>query len=609
MNNKIKVLVVEDELLIAKSTAKKLQHLGYEVTNIVSSGAAAIQSIQDTRPDLILMDIAIKGDMDGIEVANIIKSKEDIPIIYLTAYADDITLERASETGCYGYIVKPFKERELHATIKIILNKHQEQSIIRTSLQETLHQYSANYNDIYRDSLTNLPSQLFLRDLFEYLLATPNNNNNDCDSESQIERSPSEKQLLAVFYIHLDRFQKINDSLKPEDRDVLVKNIAKRLTSCVESLDCEGATISLQHHEFLVMLTGFKQRQMASNYGQKILNKLNQSITIEEQEIFISVSVGISFYPYDSLTVEELLQQAKTAMIYAQQQGGNRYHWYTLALNIRSSKASAELALETKLHYALERNEFKLYYQPKVNLLTGKVVGAEALLRWNHPEMGIIAPEKFVPLAEESGLIQPIGEWVLNCACQQTKYWHDAGFKELKIAVNLSGSQFKQSDLFHKITQILFSSAIDPQYLELELTEKILVDNINANVRRLNLLKKLGIQIALDDFGTGYSSLGYLQQFPFDILKIDRCFVRNIDSSSTNAVIAQTIIQMAHRLGLKVVAEGVETIDELNFLKQHQCDEIQGFILSRPLSSREFSNLISSTKIFSFDRLKAPSTN
>ena len=296
--------------------------------------------------------------------------------------------------------------------------------------------------------------------------------------------------------------------------------------------------------------------------------------------------------PFDSTDIEELLQQSEKAIEYAKAQGGNRCQTFTFAFNVRSHKVSDDLRLESELHHALERNELEIHYQPKVELITNSIVGAEALIRWNHPKRGRIAPDKFIPLAEESGLIRSIGEWTLDSACKQMQAWHDEGLNQLKISVNLSGVQFKQADLFHNITQILFNSSLEAQYLELELTENILVENIQTNVQKLNLLKKLGIQIALDDFGTGYASLGYLQQFPFDILKIDSCFVRNINENRVNAVIAKNTISMAHQLGLQVVAEGVETEAELNFLKHAQCDLVQGFWLSRPLEAKEFQKLV-----------------
>ncbi|MBE9047583.1 EAL domain-containing protein [Pleurocapsales cyanobacterium LEGE 10410] len=603
--NRTNILIVEDELLIAKNTAKKLEKLGYAVCKIVSSGEAAIQYVNQKQPDLILMDIAIKGDIDGIETASRIKSTVDIPIIFLTAYANDETLDRASEVGCYGYLIKPFRDRELQATIKMALSRYREDSVVKEALQSTLHEYSAGYDDIYKDNLTNLPNKLFLRDLFDYLLslstgsnAASSNTNSVIGSEPTQDLQQSESKLIAVFNISLDRFKRASSFLNKEQQDTLVKEIARRLTDCVTGFQVPGSTVYLESDNFVILLTPEKQA-IANQYGQSILSNLQKSFIIDEQEIYLSPSIGISFYPSDGTSIEQLLQQSQKAIEYAQSQGGNRCQKFTFAFNIKPYKASDDLRLESGLHHALEREEFELYYQPKVDLQTNSIVGAEALVRWNHPEMGRIEPDKFIPLAEESGLIGSIGEWVLDCACRQTKAWHDIGLDGLKISVNLSGTQFRQSDLFHKMTRILFNSSLEAQYLELEMTETILVENIKANVQRLNLLKKLGVQIALDDFGTGYSSLGYLQQFPFDILKIDSCFIRNVDRNQVNAVITKNTISMAHELGLQVVAEGVETAGELNFLKDAQCDVIQGFIFSRPLEVKEFQKLMmSEAKLF-----------
>ncbi|WP_019506960.1 EAL domain-containing protein [Pleurocapsa sp. PCC 7319] len=584
--DKINILIVEDELIIARNTAKKLQRLGYTISKIVSSGQAAIDFVKTTKPDLILMDIAIKGNIDGIETASRIKSIADIPVIFLTAYANEQTLERASQVGCYGYLIKPFRDQELHANIKMILSKHQEQSSIQQSLQDTVNEYSSQFDDIYKNNLTNLPNKLFLRDLFDYLVSSINSKNSSVEDNSE----KPELKLIAVLNISLDRFQKVSAFLTKEQQDSLVKEIAKRITDYVNDLEFQGITVYLKEDHFVVMIPLDKQLT-ASNYGQEILNRLREPFLINNREIFLSTNIGISFYPSDGKDIEELLQQGEKAIEYARSQGGNRSQLFTYAFNIKPSRAAESLTMEAELHHALEREEFELYYQPKVNLKTNKIVGAEALIRWNHPVMGRIGAGKFIPLAEESGLIRPIGEWILDRACKQTKAWHNLGLNFLNIGINLSGSQFRQSDLFHQITQALFNSSLEPQYLELELTEKVLVENIKTNIQRMNLLKKLEVKIVLDDFGTGYSSLGYLQQFPFDILKIDSCFIHNIDKDPVNAVITKTIITMAHELGLKVVAEGVESEAELNFLKNSNCDEIQGYIFSRPLNAREFQKL------------------
>ncbi len=588
--NKIGILIVEDELIIAKNTAKKLTKLGYTVDKIVSSGEAALEYVNHNQPDLILMDVAIKGAMDGIETAMKIKEEiADIPIIFLTAYANDKTVDRASKTGCYGYLIKPFRETELQATIKMSLSKHQEQSIIRKSLQDAINQYSSHFDDVYLNDLTNLPNKLFLRDSFDYLKSTLSDSDEiSVDNHDSLE---IETRLIALFNINLDRFYKVNNCLNQQQKNIFVQEIARRLSQYVSDCYFPGITIYLKEDSFLVMIPLDKQIR-ATRYGQDILNSINQAFYIDDHEIFISASIGISFYPSDNQSLEELLEQGEKATKYAQKQGGNRCQLFTFAFNIKNSQATENLAMEADLHHALDRGELELHYQPKIDLNTNFVVGAEALLRWNHSTLGRITAERFISLAEESGLIKPIGEWVLEQACKQTKAWHDEGLDFLKIGINLSGFQFKQSDLFHTITQVLFKTSLDPQCLELELTEKILVENIKTNIQRLNLIKKLGIKIALDDFGTGYASLGYLQQFPFDLLKIDSCFIHNIDKNEVNAVITENIIRMAHQLGLKVVAEGVETEAELQCLKKYKCDQAQGFCCGLPLGAKKFKNLV-----------------
>ncbi len=597
----INILIVEDELLIAENLAIQLKKLKYNVIDIVSSGKAAIEKVELHEPDLILMDIAIKGKLDGIETAAIIQENHQIAIIFLTAYADDKTLERASLTGCYGYILKPFKDRELHATIKMALKKHQQQLVVEKSLDEVtdlLREYQIEKSHIYEDSLTKLPTRLMLRELFGYLsselenLASPDNIQGS---------SSSSKKLMSVIFIKLDRFERILASLGNEKSDVLIKGLTQRLTEHITSYSHEGVLIRLEYDEFCILLSGLEQRQIASDFVKLAMDKLRQPLTTSGENsgenIFLTASMGISFYPFDNIEIDHLLGQAKQAMVYAQEQGGNKYKLYTSAFRIITSSNSNDLSLEAALHQAVGQNKLELYYQPKVNLITGKIHSAEALIRWDHPQLGLISPHKILPLAEACGLMDKIGDWVLETACKQTQIWHQVGFN-LRIAVNLSGHQFKQSNLFHKLTQLLFEFNLDAKSLELELTEQILVENVQSNIQKLNLIKKLGIKITLDDFGTGYSSLGYLHQFPFDILKIDRCFITNINQNPKNAVITKSVIEMAHQLGLKVVGEGVETQAELDFLVKHQCDEIQGYFFARPLPIRDFEKLLMMDKCF-----------
>ncbi|MDJ0650735.1 MAG: EAL domain-containing protein [Xenococcaceae cyanobacterium MO_188.B19] len=576
--NQVNIVIVEDEIIIAKNIARKLKNLNYNVCKIFASGQPLIDYITIQKPDIILMDIAIRGEMDGIETASKIKDIADIPVIFLTAYATPEVVERASETSCYGYIVKPFKDEELYATLKIALKKHQENSIVKKSLQDTIKEYSSQIENLYINNQTNLPNRLFLRDSFDYLVASING-----------------EQLVAVLNISIDRFKKISDFLSKEQQDSLITEVAKRLQNYVENCGSQGITIYMKEDHFIIMIA-LDRKIQADNYAKEISNLLGQAIYLENQEIFLSTSIGIAFYPSDSFNIEELLQQSEKARDYARSQGANRHQSFSFAFNVKISRSSEGLHLEAELHHALEREQLELYYQPKIDLKTNSIVGAEALVRWNHPTMGRFEPYKFIPLAEESGLIRPIGEWILNRACQQNKAWQNAGLNDLTISVNISGIQFKQSDLFHQVTQVLFNSSLEPQYLELELTEDILVENIKINIQKLNILKKAGVKITLDNFGTGYSSLGYLQQFPFDILKIDSCFTHNIDSNKINATITKNVIDMAHDLGLTVVAQGIETEAELNNLKKCNCDEIQGFLFYPPLNAKEFKNLLLSNK-------------
>jgi len=604
----INILIVEDELIIAENLAMKLEQLKYNVSGIVSTGKAALEKVELHDLDLILMDIAIKGDLDGIQTANKIKELHDVAVIFLTAYADEKTLERAASTGCYGYLLKPFKDRELHATIKMAIKKYDEQKVAAQSLVEMnklLGEYSSEKNIIYEDSLTKLPNRLMLRELFSYL-------SSGLETSSNLERASEQlnvnKKLLAVVYLKLDRFERILAYLGDVKSDLLIEAVVNRLREVTNNCDREAIPLKIEYSEFCILLSGLDKRQPASDFTQLILEQLRQPFVISDDQIFLTASVGISFYPFDNLEIERLLEQAKQAMVYAQEQGGNKYKLYTSAFRIMTSNNSSDLALEADLHQAVETNELELYYQPKVHLKTGKVLSAEALIRWNHPKLGLILPARILPLAEVSGLMDKISVWVLTEACNQAKTWHQAGFDFLRIAINVSGHQFKQSNLFYQLTNILSETKLDTQFLELELTEQILVENIQSNIQKLNLIKNLGVQISLDDFGTGYSSLGYLHQFPFDVLKIDRSFVSNVDQNSKNAVIIKSIINMAHELGLKVVAEGVETKSELAFISDCQCDEVQGYLFSRPLPVREFGKFLAKNKRFdltTFKRLTA----
>jgi len=394
------------------------------------------------------------------------------------------------------------------------------------------------------------------------------------------------KRLVAVVLIDLDNFKIINDSLGHNVGDQLVKAVATRLRECVR----KGDTVARQGgDEFVLVLNDQENLPAVTHVMQKILNIISRVYVVEDREIYITCSIGFSLYPQDGLDVETLLKNADAAMYRAKEHGRNNFQFFTPEMN---AKINERLTLESSLRQALERNEFFLHYQPLVDLHSGRIISAEALVRWKHPELGVISPAKFIPLAEETGLIVSIGAWVLKTACAQNKAWQEAGLYAINVSVNLSARQFRQKDLVNSIAQALKDARLDARYLELELTESVIMHNAEEVIDTLRELKSMGIHLSIDDFGMGYSSLSYLKRFPVDRLKIDQSFVRDITFDPDDAAIAQAVITLAHSLDLRVIAEGVETEAQLNFLRAHCCDEIQGYYFSRPVPAEAFGELL-----------------
>lgn len=564
--SKTKILIVEDESIIAEDIADSLESIGYAIVGIVSSGEEAIAISSELQPDIVLMDIMLQGQMDGITAAEQIQSRFQIPAIFLTAYADEKTLQRVKETNPFGYIVKPFEEKNLHLTIQIALQRHQ------------------------YDSLTNLPNRSSFRGRLKEILAS---DRRQTTREIYRENDPRDSQsprLIPILSISLDRIQRITGILGHTNGELVICSVAKRLLTCVEEIDILAR---IEAAEFAIALKHVRQKQDVADIAQTILDIISQPLVLEGYQLYVTASMGIVFYPRDGIEGDELLKNANAAMYYAQQQGGNNYQFHKSAVTAVSVE---QLSLETNLRHAINRSEFQVYYQPQVNLKTGKIIGSEALVRWFHPEKGRISPAEFIPLAEEMGLIIPLGEWVLETACKQTKIWQNAGFFPLRIAVNLSKRQFAQKNLSDRVCQILKETGLSPKDLELEVTESLVMQNEVTAARVLKEWQSLGIKISIDDFGTGYSSLSYLKEFPFEVIKIDRSFVSNITGDAKTAAITIAIIYLAHSLNLTVIAEGVETEEELNFLVEHECDEIQGYLFSRPLSASEFENLLKSDR-------------
>ncbi len=426
------------------------------------------------------------------------------------------------------------------------------------------------WRQAFHDTLTGLPNRMLFIDRLSLALA-------------HTKRS---KQMLAVIFLDLDRFKLINDTLGHEIGDQLLKSVALRLQECVR----EGDTIArLGGDEFTLLLPEIIKSEGAAKIAQKIIEEILQPFHIGDHELYISTSIGIALYPSDGEDADTLLKNADTAMYLAKERGRNNYQFYTPALN---KKTIERMTMENELRRAIERKEFVLHYQPKVNIKTSKIIGMEALVRWQHPVRGLIPPADFIPIAEETGMIVPLGEWVLRTACAQNKAWQDAGFEPLSISVNLSGRQFQLQNLAVVIKRILKETDLAPYWLELEITESTAMQNADYTIETLNKLKEMGVQFSIDDFGTGYSSLSQLKRFPVDKLKIDKSFVVEIGKGHDSEIIASTVIVLGKSLKLGVIAEGVETEEQLNFLKKYQCNEMQGFLFSKPVTADEFSALL-----------------
>jgi diguanylate cyclase (GGDEF)-like protein len=422
----------------------------------------------------------------------------------------------------------------------------------------------------YHDGLTGLPN----RSMFSKLLA------------QSISESRRYDRHLAVAFLDLDRFKQINDTLGHEAGDQLLQEVAARLRTCVRDSD---TVARLGGDEFVVLLPALGDGKYAATVAQKILVVIARPFSLIGQEFRITTSIGISTFPQDGLDEQTLTKNADIAMYQAKEEGKNNFQFYSEKLNANSLE---RLSLESSLRHALERKEFRLHYQAKRDIVSGRITGMEALLRWQHPDLGTVAPMQFIPIAEETGLIVPIGKWVLRTACLQNVAWQNQGLPRLSIAVNLTARQFTDEHLLADVTAIIAATGMDPHLLELEITESMLIHNVADTRRILTGLKALGIRIAIDDFGTGYTSLATLQRFPLDTIKIDRSLIRDIDGTTEDTGLADAIIAMGKSLSLTVVAQGVETRDQAEFLRTHACDELQGFYFKRPLPADQFTKLL-----------------
>jgi len=475
--------------------------------------------------------------------------------------ADTVVLRRGAREAAIEDSTAPIHDAQgkLAGAVIVFHDATQSQAMVKKMTHQTHH-----------DFLTNLPNRVLLNDRLEQAIV-------------QAKRRGS---TLAVMFLDLDKFKHINDSIGHEMGDKLLQSVAKRLSDCVRSSD----TISrLGGDEFLILVSEANSATDASLTAEKVINVLAPPHIVGKHELHITTSIGIAIYPGDGETAQALMQSADTAMYQAKEHGRNNYQFFKSDMNTRAIERQI---VESSLRNAIARQEFVLHYQPKVNLDTGIITGAEALLRWSHPEWGMTQPLRFIKIAEDSGLIVKIGRWVLREACAQAQRWKDDGLNPGTVAVNVSSLEFRQKDFVEGVRTILHETGLAPESLQMEITESVLMRDVVSTGAVLRALKEMGVELAVDDFGTGYSSLSYLMQFPIDVLKIDQSFVRNIEAVESNGVIVSAVISMGNKLRHRVIAEGVEDNAQLEFLKENQCEEGQGYIFSHPLAPDQFASLL-----------------
>lgn len=683
---KERIVIAEDDTQAASDLSKILVDLEYIVVGIASLGETTVQMVEELKPDLVLIEIRLKGKMGSIEAAKQIHDNMDIPVVFISTQADTMTLQTAMLAQAYGFVLKPFDTRELKSNITMALFKHSmnrklreseeryalavraandgiwdwnlqtneiyysirwkeilgfkddqisngtdewfnrihpdDQRIVQANLVSHLKGTSSHFECEYRikhatgkylwvlsrgmavrdarnspyrmagsqsditarkiaelrlahdavhDPLTGLPNRVLFLDRLQNRL-------------ERIKRNPSD--LFAVMFLDLDRFKVVNDSLGHGVGDQLLITIANRLMHCIRNED----TVSrLSGDEFAILLNSIPDINEALQIANRIKAQLKTTTMLGAVERFPTASIGIALFNEKYTKADELLRDADAAMYVAKAQGGNQYRIFDATMH---TNAVELIRLEAELKRAVEREEWVIHYQPIVSLTTNKAVGAEALVRWNHPHRGLLYPKDFIHIAEETGAIIPIGEHVLRSACAQVKIWRDSRHPDFWVSINLSARQFQDTELTKKVATILSLTGLDSKGLHLEITENVAILDMEYTNNLLTELDKLGVQTSLDDFGTGYSSLSYLKQFPLKILKIDQSFIRDIQSNKKNESLIMAIIAMARSIGLEVVAEGVEKGEQLEFLRNQLCDNVQGYLLSHPVSASDMTRLL-----------------
>jgi diguanylate cyclase (GGDEF)-like protein len=566
---KPKVLIIDDE--------EQIRHLLIDVLGTAydcsdaGSAEEALAALSENTFDLVISDIDM-GAMSGLELVPRVHSLSPDTVVVMVSGNQDIGFAiEALRVGAFDYITKPIDLRHVEASVERALNHCnllKEKRRYKEQLEMLLQQRTAQVDWLaYYDTVTQLPN----RALFEDRLT------------QAVSVAKAASQSLGVLFISLDQFKKVNDSLGHGPGDILLREFAERLKSCITKSDTVARFGS---DEFALLRTQINGTKDVIETIGSLSQVLKFSFDLPGHELFATASVGVSLFPLDGEDCQTLLKNAGAALYKAKRSGGANYQFFTADMHELATK---RLELESNLRKAIQNEEFTVHYQPRVSVDSLTITGVEALVRWQHPQLGLISPSEFIPLAEDAGLIVPIGEWVLRTACMQGQRWRDQGVAPIQIAVNISARQFHDQDFSQTVIRLLEETGLSPKYLELEVTESSIIQDERFAAGMLSRLKSMGINILIDDFGTGFSSLASLKRLPIDALKIDKSFVREATSDPDDAALVMAIITLAHNLRLKVVAEGVETEDQLRFLQLLRCDEIQGYFFSKPLPAERLA--------------------
>jgi len=579
-----RLLVVDDSRAIRAGLCDQLEKAGFHVES-AEDGKVALEKIYRSRFDLVLLDVVMPR-MDGMKVLNVIRrsfSKFELPVIMATSRDAAEEVARALGMGANDYVTKPVEAVVLEARIENQLLQKQAASYLKSArkhLKKEVRQRTAQLEEANQqlnhqanyDLLTGLPNRTLAYDRLQQMLRAAHRHGEE----------------LGVMFVDLDHFKAVNDMLGHAAGDNLLKEAASRLTDCVREVD---TVARLGGDEFLLILgQGRRAKLDVAPVATRILERFSETFSLDGQEASVTASLGVAIYPGDGKDADSLMANADTAMYKSKSDGRHALSFFSKDL---SKNADRRLQLESQLRHALDRDEMLLLYQPIVRGDSGRTVKFEALLRWESQALGVVYPDEFIPVAENTGLIVPIGEWVLEKACEKLKEWRERGRRNLRAAVNISASQFRKGvNLATVIASVLDRNGLPPDVLELEITEGLFLRDTPETSRMLTAITDMGVRLSLDDFGTGYSALSYLRRFNFDVLKIDRSFVQDVLTNEKDATLINAIISMAHGMGLEVVAEGAEEEVHVRFLQARNCDYIQGYFFSRPLPEEAFSDFL-----------------